>query len=165
MLRALSPTSAVAAPMDLPPSFVCAWRTGSYGSIWVDLAGELDLMVSAELARMLHATQARSTLVVLDLRELTFMDVAGARVIVDAGISAREAARGLIVARGSVQVDMVFALTGTSDQVELFDLDSVQCPSVLGDGSHRRPARALRRVHTQADASMRGYGAGLLQAP
>jgi anti-anti-sigma factor len=149
MLRALSPTSAVAAPMDLPPSFVCAWRTGSYGSIWVDLAGELDLMVSAELARMLHATQARSTLVVLDLRELTFMDVAGARVI----------------ARGSVQVDMVFALTGTSDQVELFDLDSVQCPSVLGDGSHRRPARALRRVHTQADASMRGYGAGLLQAP
>jgi anti-anti-sigma factor len=147
--------------MGVPPSFVCAWRTGRYGSIWVDLAGELDLTVSAELARMLHKTQVNSNLVVLDLRELTFMGVVGARVIVDAGISARRADRCLLVARGPVQVDMVFALTGTSDQVELFDLDPVQCPPVLGDRSHRRPTRALRLVHTQADASMRGYGAGL----
>jgi anti-anti-sigma factor len=135
MLRALSPTNVVTALMDLPPSFVCAWRTGSYGSIWVDLAGELDLTVSAKLARMLHETQTRSNLVVLDLRKLTFMDVVGARVIVDAGISARQVARGLIVARGPIQVDMVFALTGTSEQVELFDLDPVQCPPAVAVGA------------------------------
>jgi anti-anti-sigma factor len=123
MLRALSSTNAVTARMDLPPSFVCVWRTGRYGSIWVDLAGELDLAASAELARTLRETQARSTLVVLDLRKLTFMDTAGAHVIIDAGISARKAARGLIVARGPTQVDMVFTLTGASEQVELFDLD------------------------------------------
>jgi anti-anti-sigma factor len=128
MLRALSSTSAVTAQMDLPPSFICARRTGRYGSIWVDLAGELDLAASAELARTLRETQARSTLVVLDLRELTFMDIAGARVIIDAGISARKAARGLLVARGPIQVDMVFTLTGTSEQVGLFDLDREHCP-------------------------------------
>jgi anti-sigma B factor antagonist len=142
MLRALSSTNAVTARMDLPPSFVCVWRTGRYGSIWVDLAGELDLAASAELARTLRKTQARSTLVVLDLRELTFMDTAGAHVIIDAGISARKAARGLIVARaGPTQVDMVFTLTGASEQVEFFDLDPEQCPPALSDGSGRLPAR------------------------
>jgi anti-anti-sigma factor len=139
MLRALSSTNAVTARMDLPPSFVCVWRTGRYGSIWVDLAGELDLAASAELARTLRETQARSTLVVLDLRELTFMDIVSAHVIVDAGISARKAARGLIVARGSTQVDMVFTLTGASEQVELFDLDPEQCPPALSDSSGRLP--------------------------
>jgi len=125
---------------DLPPSFVCAWRTGRYGSVWVDLAGELDLAASTELARTLRETQARSTLVVLDLRELTFMDTAGAHVIIDAGISARKAARGLIVARGPTQVDMVFTLTGTSEQVELFDLDPEPCPPAPSDSLTRRSA-------------------------
>jgi anti-sigma B factor antagonist len=141
VLRALSFTKAVTARMDLPPFFVCVWRTGYYGSIWVDLAGELDLEASAELARTLRETQARSTLVVLDLRELTFMDTAGAHVIVDATVSARKAARGLIVVRGPTQVDMVFTLTGTSEQVELFDLDPEQCPPALSDSLTRRPAR------------------------
>jgi anti-anti-sigma factor len=141
MLRALSFTSAVTARMDSPPFFVCVWRTGRYGAIWVDLAGELDLAASVELARTLRETQARSTLVVLDLRELTFMDAAGAHVIIDAGLSARKAARGLIVARGPTQVDMVFTLTGTSEQVELFDLDPEQCPPALSDSLTRRPAR------------------------
>jgi anti-sigma B factor antagonist len=150
MLRAVSSTNSVTARMDLPPSFVCALRTGRYGSIWVDLAGELDLGASAELARTLQGAQARSTLVVLDLRELTFMDTAGAHVIVDAGISARKAARGLIVARGPIQVDMVFTLTGTSEQVELFDLDPEQCPPALGDSLARRPARRLLRRRPSA---------------
>jgi anti-anti-sigma factor len=145
MLRALSSTSAVTAQTDLPPSFVCAWRAGRYGSIWVDLAGELDLAASAELARTLRETQARSTLVVLDLRELTFMDIAGAHVIADASINAREAARGLIVARGPIQVDMVFTLTGTSEQVELFDLDPEQCTPALSGSLASRPARRLHR--------------------
>jgi anti-sigma B factor antagonist len=146
MLRALSSTNAVTARMDLPPSFVCVWRTGRYGSIWVDLAGELDLAASAELARTLRETQARSTLVVLDLRELTFMDTAGAHVIIDAGISARKAARGLIVARGPTQVDMVFTLTGISEQVELFDLDYEHCPPAFSDSMTHRPTRRLPRL-------------------
>jgi anti-anti-sigma factor len=143
MLRVLSSTSAATAQMDLPPPFVCARRTGRYGSIWVDLAGELDLAVAAELARTLRETQACSTLVVLDLRELTFMDIAGAHVIIDAGISARKAARGLLVARGPTQVDMVFILTGTSEQVGFFDLDREHCPPALDDSSGRRSTRGL----------------------
>jgi hypothetical protein len=79
---------------------------------------------------------------VLDMRELTFMDTAGARIIVDAGIQARRAGHGLIVARGPSQVDDVFTLTGTAEQVELFDLDSEECPPVHdGFSAAPRPAR------------------------
>jgi anti-anti-sigma factor len=117
---------------DYPPPFTCSWRMGHFGSIWVDLAGELDLATSPQLATMLGDTQSHSSLVVLDLRALNFMDSAGAHVIIDAGISARKASRGLLVVRGPIQVDMVFALTGASNEVELFDLDPELCPPAYG---------------------------------
>jgi len=145
MLQAVFPTNTVPARTYLPPPFVCAWRVGRYGSIWVDVAGELDLTASSLLAQTLQEAQARASLVVLDLRGLTFIGIAGVHVIVDAGISARQASRGLIVARGSAEIDSVFRLTGTSEQVELFDLDPEECPPVLSTDFDRRPARAPPR--------------------
>ncbi|MGH2910853.1 MAG: STAS domain-containing protein, partial [Solirubrobacteraceae bacterium] len=71
----------------------------------MDVAGELDLTVSPQLARMLREAGARSTLVVLDLRALAFMDSAGAHVIIDASLDARLEQRALIVVRGPTQVD------------------------------------------------------------
>jgi anti-anti-sigma factor len=145
MLRAVFPANTVPARANLPPPFACAWRVGHYGSIWVDLAGELDLTASSLLAQTLQEAQARASLVVLDLRELTFIGVAGVHVIVDAGVSARQASRGLIVARGSPEIDSVFSLTGTCEQVELFDLDPEECPPALRAAFDRRPARAPPR--------------------
>jgi hypothetical protein len=46
--------------------------------------------VSSQLARTLSEAQAHSDLVVLDMRELTFMDTAGAHVIIDAAIKRRQ---------------------------------------------------------------------------
>ncbi len=145
MLRAVFPTNAVSTRVNPPPPFVCSWRVGRYGSVWVDVAGELDLTASSLLAQTLREAQARASLVVLDLRELTFIGVAGVHVIVDAGIAARQASRGLIVARGSPEIDSVFSLTGTAEQVELFDLDPEECPPTLGTDFDRRPARAPPR--------------------
>jgi anti-anti-sigma factor len=134
--------------VGLPPSFICLLRPGRYGSIWVDLAGELDLTVSPQLARTLGQAQSRSDLVVLDLRELTFMDIAGAHVIINAATRVRQIGSGLIVARGPVQVDIVFTLIGNPDEVERFDLDPEFCPPALGDGyaSPPRTPRPLRRA-------------------
>lgn len=118
----------MATRVDLPPSFICTWRLGRFGSLWIDLAGELDLSGCPGLERTLEEAQILSSLVVLDMRELTFMDTAGAHIIVEAGIQARRAGQGLIVARGPSQVDAVFTSTGTAEQVELFDLDREECP-------------------------------------
>ncbi len=141
-------TRTAAAQVKLPRSFICSSRPGRYGSIWVDLAGELDLTVSPQLARTLDQAQSRSDLVVLDLRELTFMDIAGARVIIDAATRARQTGSGLIIARGPIQVDIVFTLTVNPDEVERFDLDPELCPPALGDGYTSRPRtpRPLRRA-------------------
>jgi anti-anti-sigma factor len=116
--------------MELPPSFICTWRLGHFGSLWVDLAGELDLSGCPGLERTLEEAHMLSNLVVLDMRELIFMDSAAARVIVKAGIDARRAGMGLIVARGPSKVDDVFRLTGKAQHVELFDLDREECPPI-----------------------------------
>lgn len=60
---------------------------------------------------------------VLDLRELAFMDCSGAHAIVNASISARQLGRRLILLRGPPSVDRVFTLTGSTGAVEIADLD------------------------------------------
>lgn len=141
---------AVSAQTDLPPAFLCLWRDGRHGSVWVDAAGELDLDASVRVAHVLDEAQSRSNLVVLDMRALTFLDLSGVRVIVAAAVRARRNGHGLLVARGPVHVDVVFTLTGTREHVELFDLDPTLHPPVLGEGlpdplNTREAARRPRR--------------------
>jgi anti-anti-sigma factor len=142
--------------MDLPPSFVCTWRFGRFGSLWVDLAGELDLSGCPRLERTLKEANVLSSLVVLDMRELTFMDSAAAHTVVDASIRARRTGIGLIVARGPSQVDAVFTSTGTAEQVELFDLDREECPPAhRGLLTAPRPARGPpRRTWRDTETSL-----------
>jgi anti-anti-sigma factor len=64
--------------------------------------------------------------VVLDLRELAFMDCSGAHAIVYASISARQLGRRLILLRGPPDVDRVFTLTGSTGAVESADLDPAE---------------------------------------
>ena len=105
---------------------------------------------------MLEEAQILSILVVLDMRELTFLDTAGVHIIVDASIQARRAGQGLIVARGPNQVDAVFTSTGTAEQVELFDLDREECPPAhSGFQTAPLPARGPpRRVWRNTEARL-----------
>ena len=111
------------------PQFVCTRSDGDVGVSWIRTSGELDLMVSARLERALHLAQANARLVVLDLRELTFMDSAGLHVIVDAATRARHHGRRLIVVRGPTDVDRVFTLTTTAREVEIVDLHPMAPPA------------------------------------
>jgi anti-sigma B factor antagonist len=113
------------------PAFVCSCTDGGLDAAWVHVAGELDLATAPELERTLRATQQQARLVLLDLRELTFMDRAGVHTIVNASINARKLGRRLVLLRGPPNVDRMFALTGSSDAVEIGDLDhSPAAPSV-----------------------------------
>ena len=77
-------------------------------------------------------------MIVLDLRGLTFIDLAGVRVIVDASIEAWLGDRRLLLVRGPSHVDRVFADAEVSDVVEIGDLHSPAArpaaPSVRGQG-------------------------------
>ena len=102
-------------------TFVCSSTGGGLDAAWVHVAGELDFATSPQLERALAASSAR--LVVLDMRDVGFMDCAGVDTIVAASERAREDGRRLILLRGAPNVDCVFAYTGTSDDIEVGDLD------------------------------------------
>jgi len=67
-------------------------------------------------------------MVVLDMRELTFMDTSGAHAITDAAIRARQAGRRLVLLRGPAAVDRVFTLMGSSEHLEIADLRPEEPP-------------------------------------
>jgi anti-anti-sigma factor len=111
------------------PPFVCTYSTAS-SAAWVHVEGELDLATSPELDRVLREAELDSQLLVLDLRELTFIDVSATRVILAADDRARRGARRLMIARGPAQVDRVFTLTGACERLSIFDLDADE-PALL----------------------------------
>ncbi len=106
--------------------FVSRQSGGGLGASWVYAAGELDLATSPQLEQTLREAQQDARLVVLDLRELTFMDSSGVHAIVDAGIRYRRAGCRMVVVRAPAQVDAVFTLIGVTEDVEIYDLDPGQ---------------------------------------
>jgi anti-anti-sigma factor len=95
------------------------------------VAGPLDFTTASRLRRTLADAQLNARLLMLDLRELTFIDGAAVRVIIDAAGRARHRGGRLMLARGPEQVDRVFTLTGACDQVMIFDLDPAEPSEVL----------------------------------
>ena len=110
----------------LPPPFACSCTNGGLNAAWVHVGGELDIATRPQLERTLDESQAR--LVVLDLRELAFIDSCGMHAIVSAGIRARKAGRRLVLVRVPSNVDRMLTLTGSADQVEFGDVDPVAPP-------------------------------------
>jgi anti-anti-sigma factor len=110
----------------LPPPFVCTWGSEGVDGGWVHVAGDLDLAAAPRLVEALRDLEPQACLIVLDLREITFLDTAGVHAIVDASIGARRDGRRLLLVGDSAWVQRVFALTGTSHQVEVGAWDDPQ---------------------------------------
>jgi anti-anti-sigma factor len=88
----------------------------------ISLSGELDLASSPaleeELARV-FADDSRP--VIIDLRELDFMDSTGLSILVKAHQRADELQRQLCLVKGPPQVQRLLTLTGVSDRLALID--------------------------------------------
>ena len=109
-------------PTSAPTGFVCSWKTDGVDAAWVHVGGDLDLSTAPQLKQTLREAQLEARLVVLDLRELSFMDSSGVHAMVDASHRARKAGRRLVLLRGPPHVDRTFELTGTIGDVEITDL-------------------------------------------
>ena len=97
--------------------FGCSWRREATGAASVQVSGELDVATASRLEATLLAARAHARLVLLDLREVSFMDCSAVHVIVDASRVARPAGARLLVAGTSERVDVVFEMTGMSAEV------------------------------------------------
>jgi anti-anti-sigma factor len=113
----------------MPPAFRCWWANGGRDAAWVHLAGELDVATTPRLERALREPRLQARVIVLDLRELAFIDSSGVHAIVDASIRARQLGHRMLVLRGPPGVDRVFTLTGCAADVVDGDIHAVE-PSV-----------------------------------
>lgn len=87
----------------------------------VVVTGELDIGTVPQLDRALRRAQADATLVVLDLRELEFVDLSGAYLLLAADRRIRRAGGRLVVVRGNAEVEWFLALIGLDRELELVD--------------------------------------------
>ena len=95
-------------------------RDGSAAIIAV--TGELDLASSPALREELErALQDGAELVILDLRELMFMDSTGLSVVVKAHQRGLEAGYRFAVVRGGKQVQRLLTLTGVGERLTVVD--------------------------------------------
>jgi len=113
--------------------FLCTWRLGASGAIWVRVAGELDAMTSPQLGQTLTEAQLCAHLVVLDLRELTSIDSSGIRAILDAAGRGRRYGARLTVVRGPGEIDRELTLNGASEEMLVFDLHPAEPVEALLD--------------------------------
>jgi anti-sigma B factor antagonist len=86
----------------------------------VTISGELDLASSPALEEELERVAASdASLVIVDLRELEFMDSTGLSVLVRAHQRATENSQRFGLVNGSQQVQRLLSLTGVADRLML----------------------------------------------
>ena len=85
----------------------------------VTVAGEIDITTVAQLRGRLAPLAAAGRPVIVDLTEVTFIDVAGLRVLAGAARQAAATGGSLHVVSGRYQVRRMFALTGLDRQIPL----------------------------------------------
>lgn len=91
-------------------------------AVVIGVSGELDLASSPALERELEGGAAsQAEVVIVDLRNLEFMDSTGLSVLVRAHQRAVENGQRFGVVRGPQQVQRLLSLTGVADRLNLAD--------------------------------------------
>jgi anti-anti-sigma factor len=92
------------------------------GRTRVTLRGELDISSAPVLEEALEKVEeAGPPVLLIDLRQLEFMDSTGLRTVVSADQRARDAGRRLAIVRGPEPVDRIFSVTRLDERLELVD--------------------------------------------
>lgn len=96
-------------------------RHGSQAEV-VALSGELDLSTAHSVQREFERIEDRDPAVlVLDLRQVSFMDSTGLRMLLGAHVRARRGRRRVVFVRGPEAVHRVFRITRVDGQLEFVD--------------------------------------------
>jgi len=103
--------------------------SSSDGRVLAALCGEVDLSTVAEVeTRFEEVLQEAPQLLVLDMREVTFLDSSGLRLMLRLDERQRSEGRRLAIVRGGRRVTRVLELTGADER-----LDFVSDPAELDE--------------------------------
>jgi anti-anti-sigma factor len=120
----VSPDSLLGRSTSPAPPFFSCWVDGDRDAVWVRVAGELNLARVPQLKRILRGSGSQARLIVLDLRELTFLARPGAQAIVEASVQARQLGRRLVLLSGRPEIVRTLTLTENSEELEIRHLDA-----------------------------------------
>jgi anti-sigma B factor antagonist len=121
----LQPPARTARPIDPPQPFACGVHGAGRGAAWVSARGELDIASAPQLQETLQEVLGRALLIIIDLRELTFIDSTGVHVIIDADDHARQTGHRLVLICDSGPLGRLFALLGLTDRLKIVDLQPI----------------------------------------
>lgn len=113
-----------------------AGTDGPSGTDLVEVAldGDVDIASADEIeARIRSAEVEEPAVILIDLRQVSFLDSSGLRLILGAVVRAEAAGRRLVLVRGPERVQRVFELTNLQSRLEFVDH-----PSLL---AHHSPER------------------------
>ena len=117
----MPPNQSADDPADQGASFACRWRLQGREAASVRVAGEVDMATASQLGDTLREALAHARLVLVDLREMLFMDSSGLRVILDASLRAREQRGRVVLAGVPAQVEALLDVTGTRPHLDLLE--------------------------------------------
>jgi anti-sigma B factor antagonist len=109
--------------MAIDPSGFSISVTEHGGRAVVTITGELDLATSPDLEEVVLGRLDSGQSVVLDLRELQFMDSSGLRVLIAAHTRASEGAAEFAVVRPAAgsEVEKILEIAGVEQQLQIVD--------------------------------------------
>jgi anti-sigma B factor antagonist len=106
--------------------FVCQLSDDGSGVACIYLSAELDIASAPRFERDLHRAELQARLVVVDLRDLSFMDSFGLRVITAGNHRSRRVGRRLVLLPGPPQVQRLLAVTGAVEGLEVAELSDIE---------------------------------------
>jgi anti-sigma B factor antagonist len=83
--------------------------------------GEVDLATADALRAEVRAASGRSDTVVLDLREVSFMDTQGLAVVIEAQQAAADGGGRFVIARAPDRVHKLFDMIGLTQRLTIVD--------------------------------------------
>lgn len=90
------------------------------GGVLLRLKGELDMATAPYLEREIaNASETDAGAIVLDLRELDFIDSTGLRTLITEHERSRESGRQFALVQGSKQVDRLMSITRVSEHLQI----------------------------------------------
>ena len=122
MLEFQSPDDRGAVNDAQPTGFNCSWSLAGRRCAWVHLSGTLGRPDLPRFAGTLVAAQVQASMVIVDLRDLTFIDGGAVEALDAAGETLAANGHSLILVRGSGQVDHASVDGGLLARVEAIDL-------------------------------------------
>jgi anti-anti-sigma factor len=106
--------------MTIPPFDIRVVHTGQ--GTHISPTGELDIATTPSLEQAItEATSERGASLVLDLRELTFMDSTGLRTLAQTNARAESDGFSLSIVRGPRQIERVLEISGLGALLPLVD--------------------------------------------